>query len=494
MVVNDEIAKGLSQQARFNPNQNIYPESFELAGPFPARELSAERKKLLACDLSAGLACATRILKPLARRAYRRPVTQAEIEKLVSVDKRALDAGYTPAQSLQFAITAMLVSPQFLFRVEKNPPPGASARIGDLELASRLSYFLWSSMPDEELLALAEAGRLHLPAVLDTQWKRMMESEKAAALGENFASQWLETRSLDAAKPDPMKFPTFTTELKEAMRTETRMFFNHMLKENRPISEFLNARYTFLNDALAKHYGIDGVTGPAFRRVDLTNDQRGGILTQASVLTVTSYPSRTSVVLRGKYLLDNIFGAPPPAPPADVPALDEAAVGVAKSLRQQMESHRENPVCASCHARMDVLGFGLENYDAIGRWRAEDGKFPVDAGGQFANGKSFKTPGQMKDILAANLSEFTRCLTEKMMTYALGRGTENFDRPAIREIVKRTEEGEYRFQTLVAGIVQSYPFQARRGELPGAKPPVVPPAKPVKTAPKTVAIVNRETK
>ena len=278
------------------------------------------------------------------------------------------------------------------------------------------------------------------------------------------------------------------------MRTETRLFFDYVLRENKPISDFLNAKYTFLNDQLARHYGIEGITGGEFRRVDLTSDERGGILSQGSILTVTSYPSRTSVVLRGKYLLDNIFGAPPPAPPADIPAIDEAAVGATKSLRQQMESHRSNPACAACHARMDVLGFGLENYDAIGRWRKEDGKFPIDPAGAFPNGKAFKTPGEMKDALLANLPEFSRCLTEKMMTYALGRGTENFDRPAIREILKKTADNEYRFQTIVAGIVQSYPFQARRGEIPGAKPPE-PPAKPaLRNLPKTAVIVVKETK
>lgn len=490
--VNDEKPKYAPPPAR--GGQNLVIETFEIVGPFPAAQESGSRKKLLTCDPASGLACVNRILTPLARRAYRRPVTQAEVTKLMTVHKRALDAGYTPAQSLQFAITAMLVSPQFLFRVEKNPPPGQSAKISDLELATRLSYFLWSSMPDEELLTLAETARLHLPTVLDAQWKRMLASPKALALADNFASQWLETRSLDAAKPDPTKFPAWNNDLKESMRSETKLFFDYVLRENRSVTEFLNANYTFLNEQLAKHYGIEGITGSQFRKVDLTTDQRGGVLTHASVLTVSSYPSRTSVVLRGKYLLDNIFGAPPPAPPADVPAIDEAAVGTTKSLRQQMESHRSNPVCASCHARMDVLGFGLENYDAIGRWRKEDGKFPVDPGGSFPNGKAFTTPAGMKEILAGNMPEFTRCLTEKMLTYALGRGAENFDRSAIREITKKTAESDYRFQTIVAGIVQSYPFQARRGEVPNAKPPLVPVKTPAKTLAKTAAIVNKETK
>ncbi|MBI3208649.1 MAG: DUF1592 domain-containing protein [Candidatus Solibacter usitatus] len=468
--LNDEIGRKLQGQARFNPSQNIYPETFEIAGPFPSTELPPVRKKILTCDPASGVACVTRILSPLTRRAYRRPATFSEVNKLVAVHQRALKAGYTPGQSLQFAIAAMLVSPQFLFRIERSPLPGTYARISDLELATRMSYFLWSSMPDDELLTAAEKGMLRQPTVFDAQLRRMLLSPKAIALAENFASQWLETRSLDAVKPDPAKFPAYTTDLREAMRSETQLFFDHMLRENRPISDFIDARYTFLNEPLAKHYGIDSVKGPEFRRVDLATDQRGGILTHASVLTVSSYPSRTSVVLRGKYLLENIFGAPPPAAPPEVPALDEAEVGTAKSLRQQMEQHRTNPVCASCHARMDVLGFGLENYDAIGRWRTMDGKFPVDSSGTFPNGKSFATPAEMKKLLTANLPEFASCLTEKMLTYALGRGVERFDRAAVRDIVRQMAAKEYRLQPMIAGIVRSLPFQARRGEA-GPVPP-----------------------
>ncbi|MES1257052.1 MAG: DUF1592 domain-containing protein [Acidobacteriota bacterium] len=463
--VNDEDLKGIPVAARFNNNRNIYPETIEIAGPFPSKEINPAQKKVLLCDPASGSACVNRILASLARRAYRRPVSKPEVVALEKVFNRAKTAGYTPAQSLQFSITALLVSPQFLFRVERDPKAGTVSRISDLELASRLSYFLWSSMPDDELLRLAEANKLHQSAVLDAQLKRMVADPKSASLAENFAGQWLEIRSLDAVKPDAKKFPEWNADLKEAMRTETRMFFEAVMRDDRPVSDFIDGKYTFLNEMLAKHYGIEGVTGPDFRRVELTTAQRSGVLTQGSVLTVSSYPSRTSVVLRGKYLLENILGAPPPPPPPDVPALNEAAVGVATSLRQQMEQHRSDAVCASCHSRMDVLGFGLENYDAIGRWRTQDGKFPVDPGGSFPNGKSFSTPAEMKTLLHDNMPEFTRCFTEKLLTYALGRGVESFDRRTVQDIVRQTATRDYRFQTLISAIIHSAPFQQRRAEL-----------------------------
>jgi hypothetical protein len=458
--INDEVMKTVAEKDRMNSSKNIYPESFEIAGPFPPEKGQAGKRDVLICDPASGTSCVERILTALVHRAYRRTVLKPEIAELMKVDERALAAGYDPGQSLQSAITAMLISPQFLFRIEHDPR--AVGRISDVELASRLSYFLWSSMPDAELLRVAEAGKLHLPAVLDAQVKRMLTDPKAAALAENFAGQWLELRSLDAHKPDPKKFPEWSAELKEAMRTETAMFFEAVLRENRPISDFINGKYSFLNERLAKYYGIPGVTAPEFRRVELSTDQRSGVFTQASVLTVSSYPARTSIVLRGKYILENVLGTPPPPPPP-VPLLDEAAIGTSQSLRQQMESHRANAVCASCHSRMDPLGFALENYDAIGHWRTEDGKFPVDPSGTFPNGKSFQTPDQMKALLAADLPEFARCLTEKMLTYALGRGIESYDRLTVRDIVRQTAANEYRFPSIVNGIVHSLPFQQRRG-------------------------------
>jgi hypothetical protein len=267
-------------------------------------------------------------------------------------------------------------------------------------------------------------------------------------------------------QPDAKKFPEWNADLKEAMRTETSMFFAAVLRDNRPVTDFIDGKYTFLNESLAKYYGIDGVTGPEFRRVDLTTGQRSGVLTQASVLTVTSYPNRTSVVLRGKYMLENVFGAPPPPPPPDVPKLDEEKVGVAKSLRQQMEQHRADAVCASCHSKMDVLGFGLENYDAIGRWRTTDGKFPIDSTGAFPNGKSFAGPAEMKTLLRDNMPEFTRCLAEKMLTYSLGRGIETFDRRTVRDIVQQTAQQDYKFQAMISAVIHSVAFQQRRAETP----------------------------
>jgi hypothetical protein len=422
---------------------------------------------VLICDPASGPACVERIVTEFAHRAYRRPVTKAETAALSRIVAQARTQGYTPDQSIQFAVEAVLVSPHFLFRIERNPratDPNTITKVTDLELASRLSYFLWSSMPDAELLRAAEAGQLRTPAVLEAQVKRMLADSRSGALAENFAGQWLEIRNLETVKPDPKRFPEWSPELRDDMRTETRLFFQNVLRENRPVSDFIDAKYSFLNERLAKHYGIRGVTGPEFRRVDLASDQRSGILTHASVLTVSSYPTRTSPVLRGKYLLDNILGAPPPPPPADVPALDEEAVGITGSMRQQLEKHRENTMCASCHARMDVLGFGLENYDAVGKWRTQDGKFPVDVAGKFPGGKAFSTPAEMKSLLAADLPDFARCLTMKLLTYALGRGLERYDNRTIEEIVKKAEGSGYRFQALISEIVRSLPFQSRRGE------------------------------
>ena len=467
--VNDQFFKGvenLRPANHLNPSKDIFTESIELAGPFASQQEKPARKQLLVCDLALGRDCMERILTPLVHRGFRRPVAKSDVERFVAVAQKAGAAGYAPAQSLQFAITALLVSPEFLFRVEHDPKPGLVSRVSDVELATRLSYFLWSSTPDDQLLKIAEARRLHYPAVLDVQVKRMLADLKSEALADNFAGQWLEIRSLDAAKPDPKKFPDWGPELREAMRTETRMFFEAVMRENRPVSDFLDGNYTFLNEQLANHYGIPGVAGPDFRRVALTTNERGGVLTQGSVLTVSSYAARTSVVLRGKFILENFLGAAPPPPPPDIPALDETAVGASRSLRQQMEVHRANAACASCHARMDVLGFGLENYNAIGQWRTQDGKFPIDPSGTFPNGTSFNSPAEMKKVLHDTLPEFTKTLTEKMMIYATGRGIHPYDRLAVKDIVTKTASNEYRFQTVILGVVHSLPFQARRSETP----------------------------
>ena len=465
--IHDDYVKTLSAADARNNKKNKFFEGMTFVGPFPSKVERASRKRILICDPNSGPACVEKIISALARRAYRRPVTKADTAPLLRFVNLAKSHHQNVEQGIQLAITAMLVSPHFLFRIEHDPDPVDPARvhrISDIELASRLSYFLWSSMPDDELLKPAESNTLHTPAVLDAQIKRLLADGRAAAFADNFAGQWLEIRNLDSVKPDPQRFPEWGPELRDAMRTETRMFFAHVLEENRPLSDFLDARYTFLNELLAKHYGVPGVTGPDFRRVELTSDQRGGILSHASVLTVSSYPTRTSVVLRGKYVLGNILGAPPPPPPAVVPPLDEAAVGTAASLRQQMERHRADPACASCHTKMDALGFGLENYDALGKWRTMDGKFPVDSSGTLPGGKTFVTPAELRKLLTDDLPDFTRCLTEKMMTYALGRGLQPYDRRTLDAIDRKLAATGYHFQDMIYEIVRSAPFQQRRGE------------------------------
>ena len=450
----------------FGANQPlmIFPEKFDVQGPFPAKGEHVTRGKLLVCDPATGAECMKKILGPIARRAYRRPVTATEVAALVDVTSKALVTGFTPDQAVQFGIQAILVSPNFLFRVEADPK-GKFGPISDLELASRLSYFLWSSAPDDELLALAEGKKLRRPGVLDAQLARMLADKRSEALAENFAGQWLETRGLAAVKPDPVKFPMWNAGLQEDMDTETRMFFDSILRENRPVTEFITANYSFLNARLARHYGVEGVQGPDFRRVEFANGQRGGLLGQGSILTLTSYPVRTSPVLRGKYILDVVLGAPPPPPPADVPALNEDKVGTPASLREALSKHRSDPICSSCHSRMDPLGFGLENYDPIGRWRTEDGKAPIQAGGTLPNGAEFKTPAELKALLEQDLPEFTRNLTEKMLTYALGRGLDRNDRLVVKDIVAKMAKSEHRMQTLIREIVHSFPFQERRGQL-----------------------------
>ncbi len=465
--IGDDFVKPLTDKEAYNNKKNKFLDSITFVGPFKSDVERPSRKKLLTCNPSLGNACIEKIVASLAHHAYRRPVTKPEVASLMRFVNLAKSDGQSAEQGLQLAIEAMLVSPHFLFRVERDPDsadPTRVHKISDVELASRLSYFLWSSMPDDELLSVAETGKLRAPGVLDKQVKRMLDDPRSSALADNFAGQWLEIRNLDSVKPDPQKFPEWGPELRDAMKMETRLFFNAMLRENRPLSEFLDARYTFLNERLAKHYGIEGIAGPDFRRVDLASNQRGGILTQASVLTVSSYPTRTSVVIRGKYVLNNILGTPPPPPPPDVPALDEASVGSSASLRQQMEKHRSNAVCASCHNKMDALGFGLENYDGTGKWRITDGKFPVDASGTLPSGKSFNGPAEMKAILNESLPEFSRCMTEKLLTYGLGRGLERYDRRTVEEINRNLAASGYPFQSMIFEIVRSLPFQSRRGE------------------------------
>jgi mono/diheme cytochrome c family protein len=465
--IDDPFVKTLPQDEIYKDSVNKWVGAVTVVGPFATSGEKPSRKKILVCDPASGPRCVDRILATLARRAYRRPVTGAEVAALKRFVDMATADGQSVEQGIGLAIQAMLVSPHFLFHIERDlypNDPGRMHRVSDVELASRLSYFLWNSMPDDELLSLAERRRLSVPQVLDAQVARLLADPKSAAMAENFAGQWLEIRNLDTIKPDPQKFPAWTPELREAMKTETRMFFDTILRENRPIGDFIDARYTFLNELLAKHYGIDGVSGPEFRRVDLETGERGGVLTHGSVLAVSSYPTRTSVVIRGKYILQNILGTPPPPPPADVPALDEQAVGTTASLRKQMETHRTNAICASCHSRMDPLGFALENYDAIGKWRTMDGGFPVDSSGILPGGKKFANSAEMRQILSERVPELTRTLTEKLLIYSLGRGLQRYDRPTVNRITKKVAASGYGFQTLVQEVVRSLPFQSRRAE------------------------------
>lgn len=444
-------------------------ETIEIRGPFAAEKqelLPASHQRLFVCG-ARDAACARQILGKFAARAWRRPVTDAELVRLTRFVDMATREGDSFEQGIQLAVKAVLVSPQFLFRIERDTA-GAARALNGWELAARLSYFLWSSMPDEALFAAAADGSLLKPEGLAMQVRRMLADPKAAALADNFAGQWLELRNLDTLSPDPQRFPEWDSDLREAMRRETLMFFSNLLAEDRPLLDLIDGKFTFVNERLARHYGIPNVTGRKFQRVELDGAQRSGVITQASVLTVTSYPTRTSPVQRGLWVLENFLATPPPAPPANVPPLDEAKIGTAMSLRQQLERHRADPGCAVCHSKMDPLGFGLENYDAVGAWRSHDGKFPVDSEGTLPGGRAFKTPAEMKAMLRADAATFTESLTEKLFTYALGRGLESPDRPAVRTIARKVESEGHKLTALVREIVLSPQFRQRRGDRPPA--------------------------
>jgi hypothetical protein len=446
------------------------------AGAINPAALPASHKRILfQTPKTAGerLPVARAVLRRFAARAWRRPVTDAEVERLVRYVNLAAKEGDSWERGIQLAVTATLVSPNFLFRVETDKKAGNAKTkqvVGDYEMASRLSYFLWSSMPDDELLTLAAQRKLQNPAVLAAQVKRMLRDKKARALADNFAGQWLQLRKLKTVSPDPARFAGWNNGLRDAMGQETTLFFQHIVREDRPVLDFLDARYTFLNEALARHYGIEGVTGNQFRRVALSEaSHRGGVLTQASVLTVTSNPTRTSPVKRGKWVLDNILGTPPPPAPPGVAELPDDKKGpLTGTLRQRMEQHRTNPACASCHQRMDPIGFGLENFDAVGGWRTRDGDAPVDASGTLPGNVKFSGPAGLRKILLGKKDVFTRSLSERLLTYALGRGVENYDKCNVDAIAKTTAASGYKFSALVTAIVQSDPFRLRRGDPPAA--------------------------
>jgi mono/diheme cytochrome c family protein len=453
-------------------DRNLYIYSADVVGPPGLPEtLPASHKRIMTCRPGDGLTdeqAARKILTPLASRIYRRPVQASEIARLVKYVHVAEQQGESFERGIQIATDALLCSPNFLFRVEVDPKPNdknSSRLLNDYELASRLSYFLWSSMPDDQLFALAAKGALHRPEVLAAQAKRMLKDPKARALADNFAGQWLQLRNLANVAPDTNRYPEFNDKLRASMKTETEMFFEAIVNEDRSILDFIDGKYTYINGPLAKLYNIDGVDGDYFRRVSLTGDERGGILTQASILTVTSNPTRTSPVKRGKWVMEQILGTPPPPPPPNVPKLaDDKKEPLTGTLRQRMEQHRKNPICASCHTTMDAIGFGMENFDPVGKWRSKDGDSPIDATGTLPGGRKFAGPVQLEKVLLAQKSQFVKCLSEKMLTYALGRGLQNYDTCKITDIVSTVAKHDYRFSSLVTAVVTSEPFRKRRGD------------------------------
>ena len=457
----------------------LYPKppivaALEVVGPFDGNVPAATpaRRRIFECYPRVAAEerpCAERILRSLARQAYRRPVAADEVRALLA----SFDAGYREGNGfedgIRWALEAILVSPRFLFRIERDPAdavPGAPYPVSDLNLASRLSFFLWSGPPDEALIALAAAGRLGDPDVLDGQVTRLLDDPRSQAFVENFGGQWLYLRNLRTAAPDPALFPDFDDNLRQAFRRETELFFDDQLRSDRRALDLLRADYTFVNERLARHYGLPNVYGNHFRRVRYADERRAGLLGHGSLLTVTSYPHRTSPVVRGKWLLENLLGAPPPPPPPDVPGFPErGAGGRPATVRERLEAHRANPVCASCHAPMDPLGFALENFDAVGRWRTLDAQVgaPIESAGTLPNGTAFSGVAEFRAALlqAPWADQYLANLTSKLLTYALGRGVEYYDRPAVRRIVREAQASGYRWSSLIRGVVRSAPFRMR---------------------------------
>ena len=443
----------------------LWIEYLALDGPLDPRP--ASHRRLLAATPGKSQDEQTReVLSRFLRRAFRRPVEPAELDRSVQLVQQALAAGDSWEAAIQFAMQAALCSPKFLFRVELDDHPDSDeiSNLNDFHLASRLSYFLWSSMPDDTLLDLAE--RNQRTKNLEAQVQRMLADPRSAALVDGFAMQWLQVKRIDFISPDGQLFPTFNDKLREAMLRETELFVQSIFRDDRSILELVDADYTFLNETLARHYGIvePRVKGDQFQRVTLTDRTRGGLLTQGSVLTVTSNPTRTSPVKRGRWILEQVLGAPPPPPPPNVPELPEEPADVsAASLRQRMEIHRRNPACANCHTKMDAIGFALENFNAVGAFRTKDGEFEIDASGEFADGTTFSGPAELKAMVLQRKEEFVRCFVEKLLTYALGRGLEYYDRPTVDKIVASLPAEQYRFSAVVNQIVNCDAFRQRRG-------------------------------
>jgi mono/diheme cytochrome c family protein len=486
-----------------NPLQNINPDMrrglfvdyLDIVGPFnPSTAPPESYKKIFICSQK-NAQCARTILSSLMERAYRRPVTEEELKSKLDLVALAQKEGDSFDEGIRLALQAILASPNFLFRIEANPRPRAEIQsprtgkvvarmqtsrgpapapsveeypVSDVVLASRLSYFLWASMPDAELMRVAKTGTLRQPAVLEAQVRRMMADPKGYNLVENWAAQWLQLRNLGRTKPDPKRFPTVDDELLDAMRKETMMFVETIIKEDRSLLDFIDAPFTFVNGPLARHYGIKGIDGEAFQRVTLDGEQRSGIITQGAILTVSSYPTRTSPPVRGKWVMENLLGSAPPPPPDNVPQLNDTNIGTEVSLRERLEQHRRDPSCSPCHVVMDPLGFGLENYDAVGAWRTHDGKFPIESSGTLPGGQTFNGSKGLKEILKTKSDAFVTNVTEKMLTYSLGRGLERFDRPTVETISRQVKASDYRFSALVMEVVKSKPFQMQTVE--GARP------------------------
>ncbi len=418
-------------------------------------------------DRDEQLRCAGVILERFASRAWRRPVTQDEVQRLVGLVNVMLDEEYSFERGIQFAVQGALVSPNFLFRVEQEPTDADAEGIRELndhELATRLSYFLWRSLPDDELRGVADAGRLTDDAELRSQVERMLADPRSQRMTTDFVDQWLQLRLLDTVSPNGRRYEAFNDDLRRAMREETRTFFQHIVTENRPVIELLSADYTFVNQQLAELYGIEGVEGDEFRRVQVDTDERGGLLGHASILTITSNPTRTSPVKRGKWVLENLLDAPPPPPPADVPPLEAVEADRDTPLRERMELHRQNPACAACHQLMDPIGFGLENYDAIGAWRTESRDVPIDPTGTLPDGRTFSGPAELRQILLERTPELRRCIATKLLTFALGRGLEYFDECTLAEITQTMESEGDTFRSAVMTIVLSRPFRLQAAE------------------------------
>ncbi len=441
-------------------------ESITILGPYEIAPNGGKPGRVnFNCSLKTS-SCVREILEPLARRAYRRPITEEDMRPLIEFYERGRAKG-GPDRGFQMALRRILASPSFLFRAETSPehlPPGTLHTLDPVELASRLSFFLWSSIPDDRLLEVAASGQLARPEVLESEVRRMLADARAQRFVDNFAGQWLELRNLRNARPNSGEFPDFDDNLRQAFREETELFFASILHEDRSVLDLLRADYTFLNERLARHYGIPGIYGSNFRRVPVTQEERQGLLGQGSILTVTSHADRTSPVVRGKWILENLLGAPPPPPPPEVPSLPENAEGAPpRTLRARLELHRENPVCASCHKLMDPIGFALDNFDAVGAWRTEDAGAPIVATGRLADGTQVSGVNSLRNAILARPENFVSTVAEKLLIYALGRGLEPYDMPAVRAIVRQASP-DYRLASLIMGVVRSVPFQMRKKE------------------------------